>query len=108
MKHYMIVETRDPFEQHDTEWLAVLAAGLKRGGAKSAVMLAENGVFAARASAAAAPLQTLTRAGVDVFADRFALRERGIRDAELALGVKPADLDLVVDQLEAGAIVMFR
>jgi intracellular sulfur oxidation DsrE/DsrF family protein len=108
MKSYIIVETRDPFEQRDTEWLAALAAGLKRDGARPVVMLAENGVFAARAAAASASLQTLTQAGVEVFADRFALRERGIRDGELASGVKAADLDLVVDQLEAGAIAMFR
>jgi hypothetical protein len=43
-----------------------------------------------------------------VFADRYALRERGIRDADLAKGVKAADLDVVVDALEAGVSVMWR
>jgi hypothetical protein len=43
-----------------------------------------------------------------VFADRYALRERGIRDGDLAKGVKPAELDAVVDALEAGVSVMWR
>jgi hypothetical protein len=88
--------------------MAELAANLQRGGASASVMLAENGVFAARAGAAASPLATLVAAGCQVFADRYALRERGIRDVDLAKGVKAAELDAVVDALEAGVSVMWR
>ena len=109
MKQYMIVETRDPFEQRDCEWLAGLAATFKRRGETSIVMLAENGVFAARADAASpSPLQELIKAGVEVYADRFSLRERGIGAGELRPGINAAELDLVVDHLETGAAVMFR
>ena len=108
MMRYMIIETRGPHEQRDAQWMAELAANLQRGGAQAAVMLAENGVFAARAGAGAAVLRTLADAGCQVFADRYALRERGIRDAELAKGVKAVDLDVVVDALEAGVSVMWR
>jgi sulfur transfer complex TusBCD TusB component (DsrH family) len=108
MTRYMIIETRDPHEARDVQWMAELAANLQRGGAQAAVMLAENGVFAARTGAAATALRTLADAGCQVFADRYALRERGIRDADLAKGVKAADLDVVVDALEAGVSVMWR
>jgi intracellular sulfur oxidation DsrE/DsrF family protein len=108
MAHYMIIETRDPHEVRDVEWMAELAANLQRGGSSATVMLAENGVFAARAGAAASALRTLTEAGCQVFADRYALRERGIRDGDLAKGVKAAELDAVLDALEAGVSVMWR
>jgi len=108
MTRYMIVETRDAHEARDVAWMADLAANLQRNGPAAAVMLAENAVFAARASAIAPTVRTLAEAGCQVFADRYALRERGIRDAELAKGVKPADLDVVLDALETGASVMWR
>ena len=108
MKRYMIVETRDPHEARDVEWMAELAANLERGGASAALVLAENGVFAGRAGASASALPKLIDAGCEVFADRYALRERGIRDGDLAKGVKAADLDIVVAALEAGVSVMWR
>jgi hypothetical protein len=108
MTRYMIIETRDPQDSRDVEWMAELAANLQRGGASATVMLAENGVFAARAGATTSPLRKLTEAGCQVLADRYALRERGIRDADLAKGVKAAELDAVVDALEAGVSVMWR
>jgi sulfur transfer complex TusBCD TusB component (DsrH family) len=108
MAHYMIIETRDPHDVRDVEWMAELAANLQRGGSSATVMLAENGVFAARAGAAGSALSTLTGAGCHVLADRYALRERGIRDGDLAKGVKATDLDAVVDALEAGVSVMWR
>ncbi len=108
MTRYMIIETRDPIEARDVDWMAELAADLQRSGAQASVMLAENGVFAARSGAAASALRTLTDAGCEVFADRYALRERGIRDGDLATGVKAAELDVVLDALEAGVSVMWR
>jgi intracellular sulfur oxidation DsrE/DsrF family protein len=47
-------------------------------------------------------LAALARAGVEVLADEFSLRERGIRSDHLATGVKMAPLDVVVDRLEEG------
>jgi hypothetical protein len=108
MKRYMIVETRDPHEARDVEWMAELALNLARSGAPAALVLAENGVFAGRAGASAPALRKLIDAGCEVFADRYALRERGIRDVDLAKGVKAAELDIVVEALEAGVSVMWR
>jgi sulfur transfer complex TusBCD TusB component (DsrH family) len=108
MKRYMIIETRDPHESRDAEWLAGLAADLKRSGADASVLLAENGVFAARVGGANPVLQRLTEAGCRIIADRYALRERGVRDEDLQAGVKAVELDVVVDALEAGVSVIWR
>jgi hypothetical protein len=107
MKRYMIVETRDPLEA-DANWSAELAAALKRNGADASILLADNGVFAARAGAHAVALAAAIKSGCTIMADRYALRERGIRESDLMRGVSAIELDAVVDALEAGANVMWR
>jgi hypothetical protein len=108
MKQYLIVETRDPSDSRDHDWMVRLAGGLKQAGAPATILLVENGVFAARNGAAAEALQAALKNGCTVLADRYSLRERGIRDADLAKGVKTSELDVVLDALEAGASVMWR
>jgi hypothetical protein len=44
----------------------------------------------------------LAKEGVEVLADDFSLRERGIVAGRLASGVKSAPIDVVVDQLADG------
>jgi hypothetical protein len=51
---------------------------------------------------AGAGLSELVQAGVEVLADDFSLRERGIPLDRLQPGIKPAAIDLVVDRLAAG------
>jgi hypothetical protein len=108
MKHYMIIETRDPAECRDVRWTAALAADLKRSGAEATLMLADNGVFAARVGAEADDLRTALAAGCKVLAERYALRERGIRDNDLVRGVAAAELESIIDAMEAGAMIMWR
>lgn len=108
MKDIMVVETRDLIEIRDVEWGAGLLADLQASGSATCMMLAENGVFAARKMALAACLIPLIGGGVTVLADRFALRERGIAETDLVPGVAPADLGVVIDWLEAGASVLWR
>jgi hypothetical protein len=108
MKQYLIVETRDPSDSRDHDWMVRLAGDLKQAGAPATIFLAENGVFAARNGAAAEAVQAALKAGCTILADRYALRERGIRDADIAKGVKTAELDVVLDALEAGVSVMWR
>ncbi len=108
MKDIMVVETRDLIEVRDVEWGAGLLANAQSSGSTTCMMLAENGVFAARKEALASCLRPLIDDGVTVLADRFALRERGIPETDLARGVAPADLSVVVDWLEAGASVLWR
>jgi hypothetical protein len=108
MKNMVIVETRDPIEVRDVEWSAELLAQVRGAGAASTLMLAANGVLGARASAPAPFLTRLIGQGVDVLADRFALAERGITEADLAPGIAGADLGVVVDWLAAGDHVLWR
>ena len=53
-------------------------------------------------------LDELTAAGVPVFADAFALRERGIPSDRLRPGVEPALLDIVIDRLLDGWQVIWH
>jgi len=104
----MIVETRDPFAVRDIEWSAGLLTAMQQSGRRCSLMLAENGVLGARAAANTAVMTRLADAGVEILADRFALRERGIAEDALAAGVSAADLDVVVDRLATGGTVLWR
>jgi len=61
------------------------------------VFLVQNGVLPARAGSAAAPTVRELASSVTVLADDFSLRERGIGADELADGVNPASIDVLVD-----------
>jgi hypothetical protein len=104
----MIVETRDAIAVRDVEWSADLLATMRQAGQACTLMLAENGVLGARASASPAFLSNLVGAGVEILADRFALRERGIPEEQIASGISAAELDVVVDRLAAGGTVIWR
>jgi predicted peroxiredoxin len=47
-------------------------------------------------------LTNTAEAGVEVLADEFSLRERGIAAGKLAEGVRSAPLSIVIDQLAEG------
>ena len=100
MAHYLLIESRDPFESNDVGYYYELAKGLVDAGNGVTLLLVQNGVLAARPSAHSATLSALRRSGVEVLADDFSLRERGI--STLADGVAAAPIDIVVDHLEAG------
>lgn len=102
MTGYLLIESRDPFETNDVRHCYDLAAGLARGGDKVTLFLVQNGVLPARRCPAGASLTELAAAGVEVLADDFSLRERGIDASRLAQGVKAAPLEVVIDQLSEG------
>jgi len=70
------------------------------------VFLVENAVLGARAGAKAPGLEKLAKAGVQLLADEFALRERGIQ--ELAPHVTAAPLDSLVGALASGAKTLWN
>lgn len=107
MRDLMIVETRDPTAHGDVDWMGRLAAAVQRDGVPTAIFLADNGVLGARQGAQSA-VGDWIQAGVGVSADRFALAERGIAEAQLLPGVEAADLELVLDRLVSGAAVVWR
>jgi sulfur relay (sulfurtransferase) complex TusBCD TusD component (DsrE family) len=100
MATYLLIGTRDPFESKGVDGFFDLAAGLAREGHRVTVFLVQDGVFAARPSRASERLGMLQAASVEVLADDFSLRERGIE--RLTPGVRPAPLDTVIERMEAG------
>ena len=99
MANYVFIESRDPFESRDTEFVAETAAALKGRGNEVTVFLVQNGVLAARRGARGSHLPRLAEAGVLLLADDFSLCERGIAEAELLPGVRQANIDSLVDFL---------
>ena len=102
MASYLLIESRDPFDTNDAHYFHELASQLVRAENRVTLFLVQNGVLPARAGEHARALTELARAGVEVLADDFSLRERGIAAARLAEGVKPASLEAVIDLLAAG------
>ena len=102
MSEYVLIESRDPFEcaQVRDDWR--LAEDLSAAGHRVALYLVQNGVLPARPGAQAPELAALSRAGVEVLADDFSLRERAIPADRLAGGVEAAPIATLVDRLAAG------
>ena len=99
---YLLIESRDPFESQTTEDTLQLAEGLVAEGHVVTLFLVQNGVLPARPGAASRRLSEAAKKGVEILADDFSLRERGIAADRLAAGVRSAPLDVVVDQLAEG------
>jgi hypothetical protein len=108
MARYLLIESRDPFENRDTERWGELAVGLVREGHAVTLFLVQNGVLAARIGARAGALASAIGAGVTVLADEFSLRERGILGERLAPAVASASLDVVVEHLEEGGKALWH
>jgi hypothetical protein len=100
MNDYLLIESRDPFESNDVGYYYELARGLVQAGNRVTLLLVQNAVLAARATAQAPGLRALASAGVKILADDFAVAERGIK--KLLDGVQVTSIDVVVDHLEAG------
>ena len=79
-----------------------------REGNEVTLFLIQNGVFPARPGSRSDGLASVAQAGVDVLADEFSLRERGIATNSLTSGVRPAPLDTVIDQLADGRKAMWH
>ncbi|MGH8198616.1 MAG: DsrE family protein [Steroidobacteraceae bacterium] len=107
MSKYLLIESQDSFSTSAVGEHVELAASLKRSGSEVTLYLLQNGVLPCRSGADGEALHEAIAAGVEVLADDYSLRERGIADSDLARGVKPAAIDLVVKRLAASWKVMF-
>lgn len=98
MNRYILIESRDPFESGDVPGIYRLAAGLRGRGDRVTLFLIQNGVLAARTGAAAVSdaLRGLAAAGVEIRADAFSLRERGVEASERLSDVAPAEMSELV------------
>jgi hypothetical protein len=108
MAKYLLIETRDPFESSDVGFCQDLARRLAAGGNQVILYLVQNGVLPARPGARASGLAELVQAGVEVLADDFSLRERGISAGRLQAGIKPSPLDVVIDGMADGCKVIWH
>jgi len=107
MTKYLLIESRDPFEWNDVASYYELASGLAKEGNEVTLFLVQNGVLPARRSSTDA-LARVAASGVEILADDFSLKERGITADRLVTGVKPAALDVVVDHLADGRKTMWH
>ena len=107
MADYLLIESRDPFEFRDTVFCTDLARRLADTGNRVTIFLVQNGVLPTRAGVVAVFSQ-LAQAGVEILADDFSLRERGISSERLQPGIKPCAIDLVIDRLAEGAKVIWH
>jgi sulfur relay (sulfurtransferase) DsrF/TusC family protein len=102
MTSYVFIESRDPFASHDTQFIWETATALQQRGHAVTVFLIQNGTLAARRNARRSSLPSLTKlaaAGIELLADDFSLRERGIAASELAEGIQEANIETLVDLL---------
>ena len=102
MPKYLLIESRDPFDNNGVAEQYELAANLAKEGNEVTLFLVQNGVLPARPGNLSSLLTKTAKAGVEILADDFSLRERGIVAVRLAEGVKAAPLSLVIDQLAEG------
>jgi sulfur relay (sulfurtransferase) complex TusBCD TusD component (DsrE family) len=114
MARYLLIESRDPFESRDVPYYYGLANDLAAQGDEVTLFLVQNGVLAARKAAPDNPLATLVTGAeggkVQVLADGYSLRERGIVDGETLDGVSAGDIDQLVTlaMADGGTKVMWH
>ncbi len=108
MAQYLLIESRDTFESGGTNAFYALAAALARKRHSVTFFLVQNGALVARANANERALRELRSAGVEILADEFSLRERGIGAERLSSEVVSADLDTVIDRLAEGHIALWN
>ena len=101
MARYVLVESRDPFESRDVPYFYGLATDLTAKGDQVTLFLVQNGALASRKDAKGNPLGGVLKSKVQVLADSFSLKERGIQDSERHPSVKPAEIGDLVDQIMA-------
>ncbi|GIW41185.1 MAG: hypothetical protein KatS3mg076_1762 [Candidatus Binatia bacterium] len=102
MSQYLLIESRDPFEWNDVRYFYALARDLAAAGHAVTLYLVQNGVLPARREAKCDELRRVVEAGVEVLAEEFSLRERGIPADCLLPGVRTAPLEVVIDRLAEG------
>jgi len=99
MLSYLFIESRDPFESDDAQFVLDTATELKLSDNEVTVFLVQNGVLATRRKAVGSHLPQLAKAGITLLADDFSLRERGIIATEMISGVQESNIEALVELL---------
>ena len=99
MISYVFIESQDPFESRDSQFIVDTATALKQHDSEVTVFLVQNGVLGARRNAVGSHLPQLAKAGVTLLADGFSLKERGVAPVEINPAVKESNIEALVDLL---------
>jgi len=99
MNSYVFIESRDPFESRDTEFIVETATTLKKSDNEVIIYLVQNGVLAVRQKAVGSHLARLAKEGITLMADDFSLRERGIVATEMISGVQESNVAELIEVL---------
>jgi len=100
MAGYVLIAANDPCEGPEQQAVFELASSLAEARDEVSLYLTDSGVLVARTGDGERWLEPLLSAGVSVFADPFALAERGISHDLMVSGVVPAPIELLVDRLQ--------
>jgi sulfur relay (sulfurtransferase) DsrF/TusC family protein len=106
VKQYLLIESRDPYESGLVRGHFDLALSLYEAGHAISIFLVQNAVLPARPNAAREALAPVLAAGIEVLADEFSLRERGIEARDLK-DIQPVPIDVVVERMAAGWKTIF-
>ena len=102
MAKYLLIESRDPFEYGDVGYFCGTAKDLATAGNDVTLFLIQNGVLMSRQGIESNPLASVLGGSpgrIDVRADDFSLKERGIAPSSVVSGVKVSNVDGLVDLL---------
>ncbi|MCH8194763.1 MAG: DsrE family protein [Chloroflexi bacterium] len=101
MSNYLMIASRDCFEYADVGYFCNQAQDLAAGGNDVTLFLVQNAVLMARKGIDGNPLAGVVGDGskVEVLADGFCLKERGVKSGSMLSGVKVSDVDHLVDLL---------
>ena len=95
MTHYLILESRDPYDSADWANMQEIVVELKKNGNDVTLFLLQNGVLPIRKGTSFEKhFDNLKSLEIKIFADFFALQERGIK--EIAKSVEKSNLDRLI------------
>ncbi|KST67454.1 hypothetical protein [Mastigocoleus testarum] len=98
MTHYLILESRDPYDSADWGNIQEMVINLKRNGNNVTLFLLQNGVLPARKSTSFTKyFADLKKLEINILADFFSLQERGIQ--EISPSVEKSNIDQLIHML---------
>lgn len=96
MTHYVILESRDPYDSADWQKMQDILVELKKNGNDVTLFLLQNGVLPIRQGTAfESHFNDLKSLGINILADLFALQERGINST--VSSVEKSSIDRLVE-----------
>jgi hypothetical protein len=98
----LLIESRDPFLDLVQDDLDHLTESFAAAGTSLSLLLVENGVLTLRMPGWAAFFARLRSRRVEVLADGFSLRERGVHEGQHVPGTQVVSAGDVVDRLARG------